>query len=160
MPLKIREIYEQVKKITKYSESPKLLGTGSNLTLSAHKRNLIFSSFLYCTSITTLTPHTVTPPLFQHHKVARRLVTTNLDALLHAPYPRNLKQHSGVPAVSKFHVVEEHSLGTETFCVWRSKCWTRGDFFVWKEHIICCCSVGCRWKGWQLDSWGSCWSVL
>lgn len=130
------------------------------LTLSTDKRDLIFSSFLDSASVTTLTSHNVTLSFLQHHKITRGFVTTQLDALCHAPYRRHLKQHPCVPAVAKLHVVEEHSLSAETFCNCWGVGWSGRYLLVWEEHVTSCYSRWWRQNGWRLDGWEGCWSSL
>ena len=88
----------------------------SLLTLSTHKRDLVTASFLHGARVATSAPHCRTLSFLQHDKVTGRLVTTQLNTFCHAVHPRRLQQHACIPAIAKFHVVEEHSLSAETFC--------------------------------------------
>lgn len=126
------------------------------LTLSADKRYLIFSTFLDSTSVTTFASHGVTSSFLQHDKITCRLVTAQLNTFSHAFHARRLKQHACIPTVTKFHVVEEHSLRAETLCDRRGVGGSCGDLLVWKEHHTRCYYGWWRLCGWLLCCWARC----
>ena len=86
------------------------------LTLSTNERDLVMASFLHSARVATFAPHCITPSILQHDKITGRFVTTQLYTFRHAIHACRLQQHACIPAIAKFHVIEEHSLSAETFC--------------------------------------------